>query len=484
MKERGGVLATRRFGLGARIGDVDRVAKEPIDYVLSQLKDATAGRLSGTGLAPSHETLAMVMEARRQQREMRRETQGETQPQQRQAPASPVTQSANSQSAEGGKPASSDVERQMRPARIMRDVLLGEADARIRQAINTDAPFVERLVMFWSNHFAVAVRKGNVRALAGAYEREAIRPHVLGRFSEMLRAVVQHPAMLIYLDNQASIGPNSRAGARRGRGLNENLAREILELHTLGVDGGYSQTDVTALARLLTGWTIGGPGNQRDAEPGRFWFAANRHEPGPHTVLGHRYPAGQAGGEKAIDDLARHPKTARHLAHKFAAHFVTSPPPPELVERLTRRFRESDGDLGALARELAEAPAAWQVPQRKVLPPYDFLISMARGFSVPAPTPQILRLSAALGQPLWDPPSPKGWPDDDDAWLAPAAIRERLRIAEQAAARVAPGRDPRVLARDLLGRGLSPASAEAIARAESGRQGFELLILSPELQRR
>ena len=180
-----------------------------------------------------------------------------------------------------------------KPGRIRREAFQQEAFARFSHAAATDAAFLERLVMFWSNHFCVSANKGPVRGMAGAYEREAIRPHVLGRFADMLIAVEQHPAMLIYLDNAQSIGPNSRAGLNRGRGLNENLAREILELHTLGVGGGYTQDDVTSLARILTGWTVGNLANAA-SEPGKFFFAPARHEPGDRTVLGKRYPDARA----------------------------------------------------------------------------------------------------------------------------------------------------------------------------------------------
>ena len=196
-----------------------------------------------------------------------------------------------------------------------------------------------RLVMFWSNHFCVSANKGPVRGMAGAYEREAIRPHVLGRFVDMLLAVERHPAMLVYLDNHVSIGPNSRAGLNRGLGLNENLAREILELHTLGVGGGYTQEDVTNLARILTGWTVANLANPV-GEPGRFFFAPARHEPGAWTVLGKRYgEAGMAAGEAVLRDLARHPATARHIARKLARHFVSAEPPAALVARLTPASR-------------------------------------------------------------------------------------------------------------------------------------------------
>jgi uncharacterized protein (DUF1800 family) len=281
--------------------------------------------------------------------------------------------------------------------------------------------------MFWSNHFCVSVTKGPVRGLAGSFEREAIRPHVLGRFADMLRAVERHPAMLIYLDNAQSVGPNSKAGVRNAKGLNENLAREILELHTLGVHGGYRQEDVANLARLITGWTVGGL-DQKEVEPGMFWFAANRHEPGARTVLHKTYTAGsEQAGLSCLADLARHPATSRRVAVKLARHFVSDAPPPDLVARLEKTFRDSDGDLLSVSRALVSAPEAWEPGPRKVVPPYDFVIALTRGFALTPPPQELLRLSGVLGQPLWQPPAPSGWPDDDDAWMAPSPVRASPR---------------------------------------------------------
>jgi uncharacterized protein (DUF1800 family) len=266
--------------------------------------------------------------------------------------------------------------------------------------------------------------------------------------------------MLIYLDNAQSIGPNSRAGRIRNRGLNENLAREILELHTLGVDGGYTQADVTNLARIITGWSVGGL-DQTRFEPGRFAYFPQRHEPGAYAV------------------------TARHIARKLAVHFVSDKPPPALVARLERNFRGTDGDLRELARTLAASPEAWEAPPRKIVPPYDFIVQMVRGLGLEPQPGQAMRLAAALGQPTWAPPSPKGWPEHDDAWMGPSAIRERLRLAERAARQASQAAsDPRQLAEDLLGPGLSASTRQAIARAETREQGLELMIMSPEYQRR
>src|SRR3981081_1016985 len=232
----------------------------------------------------------------------------------------------------------------------------------------------EARVAFWSNHFCISANKGELaRMWAGSFEREAIRPHVLGRFGDMLKAVEQHPAMLFFLDNQQSLGPESRAGQNRKRGLNENLAREIMELHTLGVGGGYSQEDVTSLARIITGWTFAGRQGQLGT-PGNFVFNANAHQPGPQRLLGKTYEAGGLGqGEAALADIARHPSTAKFIATKFVRHFVADDPPPALVARLQDVFRKSDGDLKAMTTALLDSDEAWQGPLRQGARPYEVL---------------------------------------------------------------------------------------------------------------
>jgi uncharacterized protein (DUF1800 family) len=480
--------ALKRFGLGARPGEMARVAADPRGYLLASLAKADAALIGDAGLEPSHVTFTAALEAQRQLR-IARESVKESAPATAPPQPKPGEMVAAPSHMEGeprpsALPPPAAAPPQAKPGEIRRDAFIEEAAARFRRAARTEAAFVERLVMFWSNHFCVSAAKGVVRGVAGAYEREAIRPHVLGRFEDMLVATEMHPAMLVYLDNQLSIGPGSKAGLNRGRGLNENLAREILELHTLGVDGGYTQEDVTNLARILTGWTVGNLANPL-AEPGKFFFAPARHEPGDWTVLGKRYiDKGQRTGEEVLADLARHPATARHIAVKLVRHFVSEEAPAGLVARLEKTFRDTGGDLAAVSRALIEAPEAWQGPQAKVLPPYDFLVAIMRGFAFEPRPVELLRLSAMLGQPLWRPPAPKGWPDADAAWAAPAALRERLRIAETAAGQIDRSADPRTLAADLLGEAMSAATRQAVARAETREQGLELLIMAPEFQRR
>jgi uncharacterized protein (DUF1800 family) len=485
MISRDAPIALRRFGLGARPGECKRIARDPRGYVLQSLTQSDAALIGNTALEPSHVTLAATLAARRQRRlaEMTRsanaaQTTQAPQPQLEAPPTPPAEQAPDMTQPQTAAPPLE------KPGRVQREAFLQDAFARFNHAATTDAAFHERLVMFWSNHFCVSANKGPVRGIAGAYEREAIRPHVLGRFVDMLIAVEQHPAMLIYLDNAQSIGPNSRAGRNRGRGLNENLAREILELHTLGVGGGYTQDDVTNLARILTGWTVGTLANAA-AEPGKFFFAPARHEPGGSTVLGKHYPdRGQMTGVDVLRDLAAHRSTARHIALKLARHFVSDKVPAGLVERLEAAFFTSGGDLAAVSRTLVESPEVWDFRPAKVVPPYDFLVAVARGFALEPRPQEMLRLTNLLGQPLWRPPAPAGWPDADTAWAAPSALRERLRVAEVAARRIDPGADPRMLAEEALGHGMSEPTRQAVARAETREQALELLIMSPEFQRR
>ena len=353
------------------------------------------------------------------------------------------------------------------PLNIIQKTFRAEALARLQRATLADCGFTERLVVFWSNHFCISANKGELaRMWAGSFEREAIRPHVLGRFGDMLKAVEQHPAMLFFLDNQQSLGPDSRAGQNRKRGLNENLAREIMELHTLGVGGGYTQDDVTSLARIITGWTFAGRQGQLGA-PGSFVFNANAHQPGPQRLLGKIYEAnGVAQGEAALADIARHPSTAKFIATKFARHFVADDPPPALVARLQDVFTKTDGDLKALAMALVDSDEAWQAPLTKVRTPYEFLVATGRLLArIPEDPGRYLGGLNVLGQPLWSPAGPNGFPDTNAAWAAPEGMKLRLDIAAQIASRLGDNIDPR----DLLevrrgGRGVAGDAADHRAR--------------------
>ena len=372
------------------------------------------------------------------------------------------------------------------PLNIIQKTFRAEALARLQRAVIADCGFVERLVVFWSNHFCISANKGGLaRMWAGSFEREAIRPHVLGRFGDMLKAVEQHPAMLFFLDNQQSLGPDSRAGKNRNRGLNENLAREILELHTLGVGGGYSQDDVTSLAHIITGWTYAGRQGQLGAS-GTFVFNANAHQPGAQRVMGKIYDAnGVAQGEAVLADIARHPSTAKFVAGKFARHFVADDPPPALVARLADVFVRSDGDLKALALALLDSDEAWKAPQGKMRSPYEFLVATGRLLAqIPNDPGRYLNGLNVLGQPLWSPAGPNGFPDSNAAWAAPEGIKLRLDISAQIASRLADGVDPRDLLELVAADAASSETRRTIERAESRQQALALLLMSPEFQRR
>jgi uncharacterized protein (DUF1800 family) len=372
------------------------------------------------------------------------------------------------------------------PLNIIQKTFRAEALARIQRGAVADCGFAERLVMFWSNHFCISATKGELaRIWAGSFEREAIRPYVLGRFGDMLKAVEQHPAMLFFLDNQQSLGPDSRAGQNRKRGLNENLAREIMELHTLGVGSGYSQEDVTSLARIITGWSFSGREGKLGA-PGSFVFNANAHQPGPQRLLGKIYESnGVDQGEAALADIARQPATAKFIATKFARHFVADDPPPALVARLRDVFLKSDGDLKAMALALADSSEAWQAPLTKVRSPNEFLVATGRLLaSVPEDPGRYLGGLNVLGQPLWSPSGPNGFPDTNAAWAAPEGMKLRLDISAQIASKLADSIDPRDLLELVAADAASSETRRTIERAETRQQALALLLMSPEFQRR
>ncbi|WLE61121.1 DUF1800 domain-containing protein [Burkholderia plantarii] len=375
------------------------------------------------------------------------------------------------------------------------EVYRDAVDARVESALVTPAPFVERLVHFWANHFAVSVDKGQVAGLAGAFEMEAIRPHVLGRFEDLLVAAERHPAMQLFLDQTRSVGPDSRAALRadardpaRRRGLNENLAREIMELHTLGARSGYTQADVTEFARALTGWSVAGPRGPQpgNAPSGAFVFRPALHEPGTRTVLGRRYDqAGEAQALAILQDLVRAPATARHLAFQLGRHFVADDPPAALTERLARAFEQSGGDLPAVYRALVGSPEAWAPSATKFKTPWDWAVSSLRGLGwTTLGNLRAAPLLTQLGQPVWRPGSPAGYDDVAASWAAPDALVRRVEIAQRLAARTGERADPRTLGTALFAGTLSESTATAVSRAESTTTALALLLVSPDFQRR
>ena len=421
--------ALNRYGLGARVGEARRLS-DPRGWLRAQLR-GDAPRLSPPAGADPDSVGDAV-------RGLRQVGQGDE-----------------------------AARRQAR--RHLQEIASAELQQALTTRVTTDRPFVERLVAFWSNHLCVSVGgKALVGPLAGSYERDVIRPHVLGRFEDMVLASARHPAMLVYLDNFQSIGPGSpaarlgqRAGQRRAvqqqpatprRGLNENYARELLELHTLGVDGGYTQQDVQELARMLTGWTIdgvGGPGAralvglQRGRGgagaggrppatdgPLRFVFREGLHEPGAKTLLGARYGEdGENEALRAIKALCAHPSTARFVARKIVVHFVSDEAPAPAVDRVAHTFRSSGGDLRAVAETLIELPEAWQEDRRKFRAPQDWLVAVLRALGTTEVQENAGPVLRQLRQPLWSPAAPKGYGDTIQEWADPDSLLNRGELA-------------------------------------------------------
>jgi hypothetical protein len=358
-----------------------------------------------------------------------------------------------------------------------RKLFQAQAAAQMAHAVTTDAPFRERLVWFWTNHFTVSLRRGEIAPLAAAFVQEAIRPHVTGRFQDMVLAVMRHPAMLLYLDNAASIGPDSEAGQRSKRGLNENLARECLELHTVSPLAGYTQADVTAFANVLTGWSI-----ERQQDPLGFRYRPRAHQPGTQTVMGQPFAPDEAGGTAALRFLASHPATHRFLATKLVRHFIADDPPPDAVRRIEATLRDTQGDLGEAAAAIVRLEAAW-TPGQKLRAPTDLVIAAARCLEVPPDRLPVLAILDGLGQPLWRAPAPNGWPDRATDWAGPEAMVRRIDWASGFAARIGE-RDATQIAETALGPLLRPETRDAIRRAGSRRDAMTLLLTSPEFQRR
>ena len=475
-------LAAHRFGLGE--ASLDTVGSDAPGWLLAQIGAAEPQR--GTELATGVQGLKRYAEFLRAQRQ----------------PGPAATAMTGSETAVemafGMAAQNKPAEQQF--GEHFRHIVQADVRARLGTAATSTRPFSERLALFWANHFTVSMAKASARGIVGAFEREAIRPHIGGSFESLLKSVVHHPGMLRYLDNDNSAGQDSLFVRRRASravglngapvrisGLNENLAREVLELHTLGVSGGYDQRDVTEFARVLTGWRV--PLRElADAAPGTpaSRFDAAWHQPGVKTVLGQRYPEGPEALDAVLHELALHPSTARFIATKLARHFVADEPPPTLVERLQASFRTSGGDLPGLYRTLIQSPEAWAPQPAKLKSPEEFVLSAARVLKLGE---QAFARNAdagigQLGQRVQAAPSPAGWPDRAEEWLGPDAVWKRVEWATRVADRMGRQIDARQLAQSSLGPLLQDTTMQQIERAADGPQALALLLLAPEFQRR
>jgi uncharacterized protein (DUF1800 family) len=514
-------IALNRFGLGARADE--SIPDNPRAWLKRQIETFEPRPAAIVAVPPREKVageLADFYEQQRQLRQMglgRRQQRAATAPTPQAAagmgkPDAPQDMAMRPSAAvippgtpePGAKPDADDPLKEARRfvGRQVRDDYAAAVGARADAALTSNTPFADRLAHFWANHFAVSADKLQVIGLSGLLEFEAVRPNLMGRFGDMLNAVERHPAMLLYLDQAVSVGPNSMAGqfaARRPRpngqklGLNENLAREIMELHTLGVRTGYTQADVTEFARALTGWTVSGigrgPGARMagtDGAPGDFVFADRLHEPGERTIIGRRY--GQEGEKQAqavLDTLATSPATAQHIATKLARHFAGDTPPPGLVQRLQANFLKTGGDLPSLYHVLIDSPECWVPQPVKFKTPWEWTISTYRALGMKQVQPlAAVGLLNQLGQPTWKPGSPAGYDDIAASWAGPDALVRRVEASERFATRAGATIDARALAPKLFPGTLTPATEQALARAESPGQALALLLVSPEMLRR
>jgi uncharacterized protein (DUF1800 family) len=466
-------IAANRFGLGARAGE--RMPDDPKRDLLAQF-DRYEPRPSAFAGAPTRAVVAGELADYLEQVRMMR------------------MDATKDEAA-----ARTDKKDARKLARVAgRDSYWALVGARTNAALTSPAPFVERLAHFWANHFAISADKLTVVGMGGLLEAEAVRPHVLGKFGDMLLAVERHPAMLLYLDQAQSMGPDSRIGsaiAGRGKrkiGLNENLAREIMELHTLGARTGYSQADVTELARALTGWTVAGitrgPAQRflGNAAPGDFVFADALHQPGDRTIMGRRYPAaGEGQAEAVLRDLATAPATATHIATKLARHFAGDTPPDALVGRMSAVFLKSGGDLPSVYRVLIDASELWVAAPAKFKTPWEWSISSLRALGIQQMEgQQMANMVNQLGQPVWRPGSPAGFDDIAASWAGPDALVRRVEAATRLAAKAGGSVDARTLAPAVMPGVVSPATAQAIARCESPSEATALMLVCPEFLRR
>lgn len=447
-----GALAVHRFGLGARPGEIEAASRDPKRWLVAQI-----GTPAEQPLAPDGGTFPGSGLLVRQEQEM----------------------IAARRAAKAG-----DTEAQKKQAGGRLKIFTGEMAGRFQLGFTTERPFAEHLVWFWTNHFTVSTTAGRTLNFAGAFEREAIRPYIADTFENMLLAVASHPAMLVYLNNVASIGPHSRAGERTGKGRNENLGRELMELYSLGVDGGYTQADVIALANILTGWSLD------PRAPSGFGFFPNRHEPGPQILRGKRYNDDLRGGIQAVRDLAHDPHTAHHIATKFATYFIADQPSPQSVARLETVFNKTGGNLKALAMAAVEDPVAWAPAPAKMRSPVEYvtagyrLLGLPRGDNAAQQIRAGMSSARNMGEFPMTASSPNGWPLVSEAWTGPDAVLTRIEWAKQVGARMPPDFNAASVADAGMGLLLAPATRTAMARAESQGDALALLLASPEFQRR
>ncbi|PHS24262.1 MAG: hypothetical protein COA84_09745 [Robiginitomaculum sp.] len=504
------LTAAHRFGLGARFGELDTIAPDPKTWLNAQLTDVSS-TLDTFGLMSSVEAVTLFFDYLRTKREEKKaaaaatfgtqsKTAKSTNKERLLAFASTIdeiksTEQMARQSAKdisGLAKAASDASK-AKTVKTSQDLLqdmykslIDDVSVRTLHATLTPASFRERLVRFWSDHFSVDFDKSLITVpTAITMEREAIRPHVTGKFYDMLVAVESHQGMLIYLDNWTSIGPNSWAGQEFNLGLNENLARETLELHTLGVGGGYSQDDIIEYAKAITGWTMGNLNFNEDSL-GAFVYQPLFHEPGTRTIMGKSYPdTGMNQALNALQDFVRHPSTAKHIARKLAFHFHSDTPPQSLIDKLAQVFTDTDGDLLQVSLALVGADEMWDGQFLKLRNSEEFLLASYRAFDLSNLAPdETFNVFELMGQVPFTAGSPAGWPDDEASWASSSTIAARLNLSVLIGNLIDNVPLPPDYANDLVGPILSTNSTQILSGAFTKAQGYALMLMTPEMQRR
>ena len=410
-------------------------------------------------------------------------------------------------------------ERSINPYTIaLANMLQRDRHLKVRHAVLSPNAFFERLAAFWCDHFAIDARKGGaMRMLASLHEAEAVRPNLAGRFADLLKAAALHPAMLAYLDQTRSVGPNSPVGLKSGRGLNENLARELIELHTMGAGSGYSQKDVRSAAYVLTGLWYRAPDYETV-------FRQRSAEPGTYRVLGRTYGGKKRRMEQVHDllaDLAARKETRRHICRKLVVHFIADDPPQAVVDAMVKAWRRSDGRLIEVYRAMLEHPRSFEEEGRKARQPFDFVVSALRALDVPAdalglggakkdawkPAADIAALDDVtmmtaegkpalganpfsvgaidrLGQPIWSAPSPAGWEENLSAWITASQLTERIAWIRRLVARFGGDADPRAFLEATMADAARADTIETVSRAPNREVGLAMVLASPEFNRR
>ena len=478
-------IAFNRFGYGRVFNQPDQEPSDPSEWLISQLKpinldsQLTGSYASAINLSNSKEIIYQLGKFRQLTRRQQQSSSKSKKQNKK------ISKDQSNMMAEGSP---QDKIKQSR--RMLTKNAYGLQAHTLNNAITSNNGFQARLLDFFSNHFSVSATNINMRALAPTLEREAIAPYLSGYFANMLIAVEQHPAMLIYLNNVQSIGPRSTIGKRRGKGLNENLSREILELHTLGVNGGYTQNDVRELAMAITGWSVNYEGinnktqSQRDAASDSFHFRDAAHEPGVRKILGKKYKQRNAlQGVRILQDLAVHPSTANYMSHKIARHFIADDPDPDLVNAMSNAWLKTNGHIKSVLTVMIKHPASWSVNAEKYKTPRDFLISCVRACgSTKMADKQLLQSLKIMGQAPFNAGSPAGYDDTAETWNGPEALISRIEWVNKLSQAV--NKSAIDIGETVIAESLTKQSRKIIQRAESRQQAIALLLLSPEFLHR